>query len=147
MIVHNATLADLPALVPLFDGYRRFYDQPSDPDRAESFLRERLARGDSVIFIAMDDAGRALGFTQLYPIFSSVQARTAWLLNDLYVIPEGRRQGVARELMDRARDHAVTSGAAWLALSTQRSNESAQRLYESLGWRRDEEFFHYELAL
>ena len=147
MIVRTASLADLPALVPLFDGYRCFYDQPSDPARAEAFLRDRLTRGDSVIFLATDDSGRALGFTQLYPIFSSVQARTAWLLNDLFVAPEGRRHGVARELMDRARDHAVTSGAAWLALSTQRTNESAQRLYESLGWRRDEEFLHYELAL
>jgi ribosomal protein S18 acetylase RimI-like enzyme len=146
-MVRQATLADLSRLVPLFDGYRHFYGQPSDPAKAEAFLRERLTNRDSVIFLACDAHGTAVGFIQLYPIFSSVQCRRSWLLNDLFVAPEARRRGVARELMDRARDHGVTSGAAWLMLATQHTNLEAQRLYESLGWRRDEEFLHYELHL
>jgi len=47
-----------------------------------------------VVFLALDgDAGRATGFTQLYPLFSSVAARRKWLLNDLLVAPELRLKG------------------------------------------------------
>jgi GNAT superfamily N-acetyltransferase len=142
----RATLSDLPSLVPLFDGYRQFYRQPPDPVRAETFLRERLARGDSVIFLA-DQAGVGLGFTQLYPTFSSVRTTPAWVLNDLYVVPAARGTGVAEALMQRARRHAKETGACYLELTTGRNNLVAQRLYERLGWQRDEEYYHYELPL
>jgi GNAT superfamily N-acetyltransferase len=144
--IRRAGLGDLAGLVPLFDGYRVFYGQPADPAVAERFLRERLTRGDSVIFLAEID-GRAAGFTQLYPVFSSVSAATAWLLNDLYVAGSARREGVGRALLERARAHGVDTGAAWLALSTGRENRPAQRLYERLGWIRDTEYYHYELPL
>ena len=91
--VQRATIADLDALVPLFDGYRVFYAQPSDPALARRFLDERLRRDESVILIARDDgdeSGAALGFTQLYPMFSSVRAARTWILNDLFVAPAAR---------------------------------------------------------
>lgn len=146
MEIRRASLDDLPRLVPLYDGYRQFYRQPSDPRLAERFLGERLSRGDSVIFLAEDDSG-PLGFTQLYPIFSSVSAARAWVLNDLFVAPGARTGGVGRALLERARAHGLETGAKWLSLSTERTNEKAQRLYESLGWVRDTEYYHYELPL
>lgn len=133
-------------LVPLYDGYRQFYQQSSDPELAEGFLRERLSRGDSVIFLAEDESG-ALGFTQLYPIFSSISAGPAWVLNDLFVAPGVRRSGAGRALLERARQHGVETGARWLSLSTGRANREAQALYEKLGWVRDTEYYHYELPL
>lgn len=146
MEIRRAVLDDLPRLVPLYDGYRQFYRQPSDPGVAERFLRDRLTRGDSVIFLAEADSG-PLGFTQLYPIFSSVSATPAWVLNDLFVAPGARTGGVGRALLERARVHGVETGARWLSLSTERTNLTAQRLYEALGWVRDTEFYHYELPL
>ena len=146
MEIRRASIDDLALLVPLYDGYRQFYLQPSDPGLAERFLRARLLQGDSVIFLAGDSAG-ALGFTQLYPIFSSVSAGPAWVLNDLYVAPDARKGGVGRALLERARAHGVETGARWLSLSTGRSNVAAQHLYESLGWIRDTEYYHYELPL
>lgn len=142
----RATLQDLERLVPLFDGYRQFYQQPSDPGLAARFLRERLTAGDSVIFVAEGPAG-FLGFVQLYPSFWSVAACRSWILNDLYVVPGQRGAGVGRALMECARAHAVASGAGGLDLSTQKSNRNAQRLYEAAGWRRDDEFHHYELSI
>lgn len=142
----RATISDLPRLVPLFDAYRQFYRQPPDLLRAEAFLRERLLEGDSVIFLA-DEAGTGLGFTQLYPTFSSVRTAPAWVLNDLYVAPAARGTGVAEALMRRARRHAEETGACYLELMTARDNLVAQRLYERLGWRRDDEYYHYELTV
>ena len=146
MRVRRAGLEDLALLAPLYDGYRQFYRQPSDPELAERFLRERLTRGDSVIFLAEDESG-ALGFTQLYPIFSSISAAPAWVLNDLFVAPGVRRSGAGRALLERARQHGLETGARWLSLSTGRENREAQALYEKLGWVRDTEYYHYELPL
>lgn len=146
MNIRRAGLPDLELVAPLFDAYRQFYSQPSDLPRSRSFLRERLERGDSVILLAQDE-DRGLGFTQLYPLFSSISCRPLWLLNDLYVVPEARRSGVARLLMDHARDHAVETGACGLELATAHTNVQAQKLYESLGYELDRDFRHYELRV
>ena len=146
MRIRRATRDDLSALAPLFDGYRRFYERASDIPLAEAFLDERLRLADSAIFVAEED-DRLLGFVQLYPIFSSLNPGRAWLLNDLFVDPSVRRGGIGRALLEHAARFGRETGARWLSLSTQRSNGDAQRLYQALGWVRDEEFFHYELGL
>ena len=138
----RAELADLDALVPMFDGYRRFYGQPSDADGARTFLADRIKRGESVIFLAAV-GGAIAGFAQLYPLFSSVSMQRLWLLNDLFVAPEARRSGAGRALLERAERWAAETGAKGLTLSTQITNLSAQRLYEACGWTKDDEFLHY----
>lgn len=144
--IYRATPAHLEALVPLFDAYRVFYRQPSHVGTARAFLAERLGRGDAAIFLA-ERGGKAAGFTQLFPSFSSVSARRLWILNDLFVAPEARRGGVARALLERARVHAAETHAKGLVLSTEVTNTSAQRLYEALGWTKDEAFYTYRLAV
>jgi GNAT superfamily N-acetyltransferase len=99
------------------------------------------------VIFAVVEAGRALGFTQLYPAFSSVSMRPVWILNDLYVAEDARRRGVGAQLLRAARDHAMKTGAARLALSTAVTNTQAQALYERDGWRRDTAFYHYEYEL
>ena len=143
----RATRKDLDDLVPLFDGYRQFYGQRSDPAAARTYLGERMERGESVIFLAYTGPREAAGFTQLYPSFSSVSLKTLWILNDLFVRSDVRRGGVGRALLERARQHAVETGAKGLTLSTAVTNKPAQTLYESCGWQRDDEFMHYHLFL
>jgi ribosomal protein S18 acetylase RimI-like enzyme len=148
MHVRQATEADLEQVAPLFDAYRQFYHLPPNPALAREFLAERLSRSDSTIYLAEED-GVALGFVQLYPVFSST-ARVPgrlWLLNDLYVVPEARGRRVGQALMARARELGLESGARGLFLQTARDNAIAQRLYESLGYRRDDHFLVYELDL
>lgn len=146
MKVLRATTEQVDLIAPLFDAYRRFYGQAPDLDGASRFLAERLERGQSVVFAAVE-AGRALGFTQLYPSFSSVAMRPIWILNDLFVADEARRTGVGGLLLAAAREHAARSGAARLTLSTAATNAAAQGLYERDGWRRDVDFWHYEFEL
>ncbi len=145
--IRLAQLADLETLVPLFDSYRQFYRQAADPERARSFLAERLAGHESEILLARDATGAGLGFTQLYPLFSSVRAVRTYLLNDLFVAATARRNGVARALLTAAADHARSLGAASLSLSTALDNLPAQALYESLGWQRERGFCEYALVL
>jgi GNAT superfamily N-acetyltransferase len=150
MLVKRAAVADLDAVAPLFDAYRRFYGQRSDLPAARAFLEERLRREESVIFVAVEDGGpgsEPLGFTQLYPSFSSVSVRRLWILNDLFVRPGGRRGGVGRRLLERAREWAIETDAKGLILATAVGNAAARALYESCGWRRDDDFEHYVLLV
>jgi len=145
--VRSAGLDDLPALAALFDGYRVFYGQPSDPLRAGAFLRQRLERGDSHLLLALDAQGGALGFVQLYPSFTSVGTAPIEILNDLFVSEAARGRGVARALLRRAGEDARLRGAVGLLLSTALDNTPAQSLYASEGWVRDTEFVEYARKL
>ena len=146
-VIRQATIDDLDKIAPLFDAYRQFYRQPADLDCARDFLRARFAHHESVIFVALDESVAALGFTQLYPLFSSVRTVRTYLLNDLFVAPAARKQGVARSLLAAAADFARANGAASLSLSTAIDNVPAQKLYAALGWKRDEDFCEYNLQL
>jgi ribosomal protein S18 acetylase RimI-like enzyme len=141
--VRQAGLADVGRLAPLFDAYRGFYGQPGDMALAESFLRERLALGESFVLLAERGAD-AVGFVQLYPLFSSVRARRILVLNDLYVVEAARRGGVAEALLREAEALAREAGALRLVLETGEDNRAAQRLYEKLGWRHVSENRWYE---
>jgi ribosomal protein S18 acetylase RimI-like enzyme len=137
----TASFDHLPLLAPLFDAYRVFYDQPSDVEAARAFLHERFTLGESIVFIAMleTEAGtRAVGFTQLYPMFSSVSLRRLWILNDLYVEPDVRGQRVGERLIERAVQLARQSGAKGIQLETAHTNTSGQKLYERMGFERED---------
>jgi GNAT superfamily N-acetyltransferase len=145
--VRQATVADLDHVVPLFDSYRQFYGKTTDLGLARAFLLERFQYEQSIIFIALDQDGRVVGFTQLYPAFSSVSAARVFILNDLFVVPAARRRGVASALLRTAADFGRANGAVRLTLSTAITNESAQALYEAEGWSRDTSFYVYHLPL
>ena len=148
MKILRASLADVSGLAPLFDAYPVFYGRPSDLEIAERFLRDRLDANESGIFFWRPSSLDSLaGFTQLYPSFSSVSAGRIWILNDLFVAPETRRLGVARMLIQAAHDHARETGALRVVLSTAHTNQSAQALYESIGYVRDTEFRSYSFAI
>ena len=144
--VRRATVADIETIAPLFDAYRQFYHQPPDLDGARAYLTERLERDESVVFFALVD-GAPAGFTQLYPIFSSTTMQRAWLLNDLFVALTARRAGVGRALLERAHAFGQETLAKELMLQTAVDNFPAQRLYESLGWQRDNDYYVYTLAV
>jgi GNAT superfamily N-acetyltransferase len=146
MEVILASLENLEEVAELFDLYRVFYNQISNLEAARNFLQERIQAGDSTIFIAREN-GRGIGFTQLYPSFSSVSMRRIWILNDLFVKQSHRQQGVAKLLMSAAENYARETAAVRIILSTQMSNLAAQALYESLGYSKDREFYHYALQL
>ena len=138
-----ATATDLDAVAVLFDGYRQFYEQPSDLALARRYLTERLERKESVLIVAEDDQGALIGFTQLYPTFCSVRAAHTFVLYDLFVTPAARGTGAGRALMLAAEAHARKAGAARMELSTAKTNVVGQALYESLGWERDISFLVY----
>ncbi len=137
------------ALSVLFDRYRQFYGKESDLALAERFVTERFTQQDTRFFLAhvtdRQTGGRVAGFTQLFPSFSSVSGTRILLLNDLYVLPDFREQGIGRALMRAARGYARDSGYAGIKLETQETNQIGQSLYESEGFTRQTGFYQYFL--
>ena len=131
----QATVDDLELVAPLFDGYRVFYKQASDIQAAKTFLLERFKNKDSIIFIAFID-NEVVGFTQLYPLFSSVSMQPMLLLNDLYVHSKHRNKGVGQELINKAKAHCKESNLKGLGIQTAHDNP-AQHLYERMGFVKD----------
>ncbi|RAU91602.1 GNAT family N-acetyltransferase [Paenibacillus sp. YN15] len=146
--IAQATIRELEDAAALFDEYRVFYDQESDLEGAKAFLFDRLEHGESVIFLARDDSdGAAVGFMQLYPLFSSVSMKRIWLLNDLYVRESHRGKQVGKALLEAAREYAVLTKSKGLEIATQVTNLRAQKVYLEHGYVLDEEFFHYYMLV
>lgn len=145
--IRQATAEDVEAVVPLFDAYRQFYGQASDPAAARGFLVERLERGESTLFVAESVAHAVVGFTQLFPVFSSVSLARTFILNDLFVVPGFRRHGVGQRLLAAAVAFCRGAGAARVSLSTAVTNAPARALYEASGWKRQTDYDVYALKL
>jgi GNAT superfamily N-acetyltransferase len=126
MTIRQATIADLDAIVPLFDAYRQSYRKPADLDLACQFLLERFQHNESIIFVALDQNSTAVGFTQLFPRFSSGAAARLLVLNDLFVVPAARKRGIARRLLQASAAYGKAVGAVRLTLSTEVANKAAR---------------------
>ncbi|HWV69185.1 GNAT family N-acetyltransferase [Chitinophaga sp.] len=146
MDVIQATELHTNEVAVLFDAYRSYYDQAPDFKGALDFITERIAQKDSVIFVVLLDA-EIIGFTQLYPIFTSLGMKRGWLLNDLYVLEEHRGMGAGKALLDRAAAYGKSTNAAWLMLQTYIANTGAQKLYEKEGFKKDTNSYYYYKAL
>jgi GNAT superfamily N-acetyltransferase len=88
-----------------------------------------------------------IGFTLVYPTFSTVSLSRIWLLNDLFVEFNYRGQGIAAALMARVEADARQAGATRVFLRTAHDNTGAQALYEGRGYVHDEVFRRYDLML
>lgn len=146
MIVRRATQSDLADLAVLFDEYRQFYGASTALEQSHAFLQQRFHNRESVIFIHLKD-DTITGFVVLYLGFSSVSCASYYILDDVYVSPNYRRQGAARQLIDTAMLFAQHQCALRLSLHTQKSNLQSKRLYESMGFVPDYEFQTYHCFL
>ena len=132
-MVRKATTDDIAQLAELFNLYRIFYRKESDIGGAKKFLEERIANNESVIFVAEEEK-ELLGFTQLYPQFSSIRMKRSWLLSDLFVLQRHRGKGISKQLIDKAKELARETQAAGLALETEKTNIIGNNLYPTSGF-------------
>ena len=140
--ITKATLEDLDSLALLFDAYRVWYRKPSDLDGSRRFLRERLSKADSEIFLAWRDE-IPVGFTQLFPSFSSTRLQRLWILNDLFVHPNYRGQGISKSLIAAAKELSHKTEACGILLETETNNDIGNQLYPSMGFSLEENNFYF----
>lgn len=142
METRQANQFDLQQLAKLFNQYRIFYKQESDIDGAVNFISERFRLNDSHIIVALNDSNAVLGFTQLYPSYSSVSMQRTYILNDLFVSENFRKKGVGEVLLKAAKQFSNDQNSKGLTLETD-NNNPAQHLYERLKWKKDTGALHY----
>jgi len=140
-MVTQQTMGDV---VPLFNAYREFYGQSSDLQQAEQFIQERVMGAESIIFLAYLEE-EPVGFAQLFPVLSSVAMKRAFLLNDLFVAKQARKQGVAQALMEQCYSYCQQEDARYMMLETARDNVQAQKLYEKMGMTIDDTVYYYSI--
>jgi len=143
MQIVEGSVGQLDELTILFNDYRIFYRKQTDLEGARIFLNERLNNRDSTIFTAIDEGDHAVGFTQLYPLFSSTRMRRMWLLNDLFVTPNYRGKGVSKLLIERCKALAMETNASGLRLETEVRNNIGNQLYPSVGFTLNTELNFY----
>ncbi|MFC3561849.1 GNAT family N-acetyltransferase [Pedobacter jamesrossensis] len=136
-------------VVGLFNQYRIFYNQFSDLGMAKAFIDARLENDESVIFVALD-GNKPVGFTQLYPKYSSARLSKNWILNDLFVDVDYRKQGIGEALINTVINFAKKQGSTFVQLETAVDNLTAQSLYETIGFKKQEndtEFLLYKIVV
>ncbi|MEM6767974.1 MAG: GNAT family N-acetyltransferase [Bacteroidota bacterium] len=144
--VIQANTTHLEQAAMLFNAYRIFYGQPDNLEGATAFIQERLDKQDSIFFLAFL-AGTEVGFTHLFPSFTSVGMGRIWVLNDLFVIPSARKSGVGDALLSRAKALAKETASKRVILETAIDNYPAQKLYDKTGFIRVEGFYQYSFEL
>ncbi|MGB0367334.1 MAG: GNAT family N-acetyltransferase [Flavobacteriaceae bacterium] len=143
--IKRAHESHLDELAQLFDAYRVFYRKESNLEGAKSFLSERMQHKESIIFVALLEE-KLVGFTQLYPLFSSTNMMPIWLLNDLFVAKEHRGKHISKGLIKAAQEHCKITKAKGISLETEKNNLPGNALYPKMGFALDQEhnFYYWE---
>ena len=129
------------SIVYLFDCYRQLYNIEPDLESSKRYVDAQIFRGRTTILAAIARSG-AVGFIQFGDRYCSCLGKIL-LLNDLFVDPSCRNMGIGRELMEEALEYGKARGASVVELETEVDNKVAQRLYESLGYKRDTRYITY----
>jgi GNAT superfamily N-acetyltransferase len=133
-VIRDATAADASIVMSLVRELADFERLAHEVVGDEAMLREALAAGHSAALVAEDD-GEPIGLALYFHNFSTFLARRGIYLEDLYVKPAFRKQGVGRALLRRLARIAVDRGCGRFEWAVLDWNAEAMRFYESLGAR------------
>ena len=147
IVIRRATAADMPTLGKLgasllrthygFDP-QRFMAPRGDPEAGYAwFLGTQLKEDDVAVFVA-ERSGAVIGY-----VYAGIEPQSwkelrelAGFIHDVVVAPEAQRTGVASALVESACEWLRSIGAPRAVLWTAEKNDSGQRLFTRLGFRR-----------
>lgn len=147
MQIIECSIKDVERAAVLFNQYRIFYELPDDLNKSRDFLQANVQNNLSRIFLVLDNEQNPVAFAQIYPAMCSLAMKRFYWLYDLFVSPDARKAGHARQLMNHLTTLLTAEGADRISLDTANSNKAAQALYESLGYQREGEFVTYHQFL
>ena len=145
VILCNTELLD--DVAKLFNHYRMFYKKSDDYDSSYKFIEENFRLSRSLIFVLLNENNQAIGFSQLYPSFCSLEMKPIYYLYDFFVHTDQRRHGYGEYLMNSIIDYFKEKQVARLTLDTAFANKIAQSLYEKIGFNREIDFIAYHYYL
>jgi len=132
-VIESVGEDNLKDVLPLIRKYQEFYgvDNICDVDNEKFFSQfgENSSLGCQFVY---RNNGDVLGFATVYFSFTSTIAKKVAVLNDLYSLPEARKQGIATKLIEHCREYASQSNAVRLQWVTAPDNNQAQLVYDKL---------------
>ena len=115
------------------------------------YMAMELAQPDRFLPLMMYDERRApIGFIEVSirsDYVNGTQTSPVGFVEGVFVAPEWRRQGVARDLFDAAGEWAKTRGCRELASDALLDNEASQRAHRALGFRETERVVYFVRTL
>ena len=130
--IRRAGAQDAGVVARLLRAFNAEYEDPVPPqEKMAERIRVLLAHGDTVILLA-GEPPCALSVTRFRPGLWSPKLES--YLAELYVVPDRRRQGIGRALMEETIAAARAAGADTMELGTGEDDVAARALYESLGF-------------
>ena len=100
----------------------------TNPWTREMYLSELENRNLSFCYLARESQGRSIGFCSFWRVLDELH------INNLAVLPDFRRQGVASALLSFVLAEGTRLGALRATLEVRRSNAAAMQLYERYGF-------------
>lgn len=115
----------------LYAGYAAFYGVPQTPSMRDTVWGWILDPAHEVeALIAEDASGRAIGLAHLRPFARPLRATYGGTLDDLFVDPEARGQGVADALLAACADLGRKRGWNVIRWITAEDNARARAVYD-----------------
>lgn len=129
--IRVANAADAPAFGRLLHAFNVEFGEPTpDADVFAERAAPLIERGEVTVLLGGDGDG----FAELRFRPSLYTGALDAYLEELYVVPERRGQGLGRALLEAAMEHARERGAAHIDLGTSEDDVAARALYESAGF-------------
>jgi len=100
----------------------------TNPWTRDMYVAELKNEGVSFFYLARDKGRQIVGFCSFWRVLDELH------INNLAVVPEFRRQGVATALLRRVMDEAARFGIRRTMLEVRQSNTPARQLYERFGF-------------
>ena len=139
MKIRDVTAADYRQWLPLWDGYNAFYGRSGPTALPEEITQTTWKRfldaGEPVYALVAELEGSLIGLTHYLFHRSTTLLGPICYLQDLYTVPERRRSGVGRALIEAVYRRAHEAGSARVYWQTHETNVTAQRLYEQVAER------------
>jgi GNAT superfamily N-acetyltransferase len=130
--------------LPLWRGYLTFYEAEL-PEAVTATTWDRFFDESEPVYALVAESGGTLTGMAHYLLHRSTwSVAPACYLNDLFVVPETRGQGVAEALIHAVAADAAARGAPKLYWLTHETNVTARRLYDRVAHRSG--FLHYSLS-
>jgi len=134
LTIRPATHADRERAQQLLTAQLVEHRLPADADGIARGIELALAPQSPAWLWLAERAGRAVGIFLANQIVSVEQGGTVLWIEELYVVPEARRTGVARALLERICDEARRRGVRGVDLEVVPTQAAAFALYRALGF-------------
>jgi GNAT superfamily N-acetyltransferase len=136
MQIERAIPADIDSIHHLLAEQFDEHDIDTSPEVLRQAIAAVLQNEGLGLFLVARDGGEIVGLAALSFAWTLEHGGKSVWLDELYVVPERRGQGIGRALLARVIGEARALGCQAIDLEVEEAHRRAERLYEQEGFRR-----------